>query len=104
MLWVWGKEDLDTFIEFADAICLDGVVEQITVPFLIIHGENDRQIPLAYAHRSYEQAVSSPKRELRIFTPDEGGAEHIGLDHLPHVSAFIADWVTDTFAELPSDG
>jgi fermentation-respiration switch protein FrsA (DUF1100 family) len=102
VLWVWGKEDLDTFIDFADAIRLDGVVEQITVPFLIIHGENDRQIPLAYAHRSYEQAVSSPKRELRIFTPDEGGAEHIGLDHLPHVSAFIADWVADTFAEPPS--
>jgi hypothetical protein len=34
--------------------------------------------------------------------PDEGDAEHTGLDHLPHVSAFIADWVTDTFAELPS--
>ena len=48
--------------------------------------------------------ISSPKRELRIFTPDEDGAEHIGLDHLPHVSAFIADWVTDTFAELPSPG
>jgi hypothetical protein len=48
--------------------------------------------------------ISSPKRELRIFTPDGGGAEHIGPDHLPHVSAFIADWVTDTFAELPSPG
>ena len=53
------------------------------MPFLIAHGENDRQIPLEYAHRSYEQAVNSPKRELRIFTPEEGGAEHIGLDHLP---------------------
>jgi len=58
------------------------------------------QIPLAYAHRSYEQAVNSPKRSLRIFTPDEGGAEHIGLDHLPHFATFIADWITDTFAEL----
>ena len=104
VLWVWDKQDLDTFIAFADDINLDGVVEQITVPFLICHGENDRQIPLAYAHRSYEQAVNSPKRELRIFTPDEGGAEHIGLDHLPHVSTFIADWITDTFAELPSAG
>jgi fermentation-respiration switch protein FrsA (DUF1100 family) len=69
------------------------------VPFLIAHGENDRQIPVEYAHRSYEQAVNSPKRELRIFTPEEGATEHIGLDHLPHVSTFIADWVADTFAE-----
>ena len=93
------RRSLDAFIDFADDVHLDGVVEQITVPFLIAHGANDRQIPLEYAHRSYEQAVNSPKRELRVFTPEEGATEHIGLDHLPHVSTFIADWVADTFAE-----
>jgi len=104
VLWVWGKDGdehhLDEFLDFADDIHLDGVVEKITVPFLIAHGENDRQIPVAMAHRSYEQAVNSPKRELRVFTPEEGATEHIGLDHLPHVSTFVADWVADTFAEL----
>jgi pimeloyl-ACP methyl ester carboxylesterase len=104
VLWVWGMEgseqDLDAFLDFADDVHLDGVVEQITVPFLIAHGANDRQIPVEYAHRSYEQAVNSPKRELRVFTPEEGATEHIGLDHLPHVSTFIADWVADTFTEL----
>jgi dienelactone hydrolase len=100
VLWVWGETDLDTFITKAEAVNLDGVVEHITVPFLIAHGENDRQIPLAYAHRSYDQAVNSPRRELRVFTPAEGGAEHIGLDHLPHVGVFIADWVSDTFRSL----
>jgi pimeloyl-ACP methyl ester carboxylesterase len=108
VLWVWGFEAaggdddnvLDAFLDFADDVNLDGVVEQITVPFLIAHGANDRQIPVAMAHRSYEQAVNSPKRELRVFTPEEGATEHIGLDHLPHVSTFIADWVADTFAEL----
>jgi len=98
--WVWGYDDLDEFIEFADSIHLDGVVDKITVPFLIVHGENDRQIPLEYAYRSYEQAVNAPSRDLRIFTRQEGGAEHIGIDHLPHVGAYIADWVTDTFAAM----
>ena len=100
VLWVWGCDDVDSFIELAADVHLDGVVEHIEVPFLIAHGEQDRQIPLAYAYRSYEQAVRSPKRELRVFTPDEGATEHIGLDHLSHVSTYIADWVTDTFAEL----
>jgi dienelactone hydrolase len=100
VLWVWGQPDIPTFIRYAERVQLDGVVEQITCPFLITHGENDRQIPVAYAHRSYDQAVHSPKRQLRIFTPDEGATEHIGLDHLPHVGAFTADWVEDTFAEL----
>jgi dipeptidyl aminopeptidase/acylaminoacyl peptidase len=104
VLWVWGHDDLDTFIQFADGVHLDGVVEQITVPFLIAHGAGDRQIPLEYAHRSYDQAVNSPKRELRVFTAEEGATEHIGLDHLPHVSTFIADWVADTFTELAARG
>lgn len=68
MLWVWSHEDLDEFIEFADGVHLDGVAKKITVPFLICHGENDRQIPVEYAHRFYEQAVNSPERELRVFT------------------------------------
>jgi esterase/lipase len=103
VLWVWGFEpdtDLQEFAAFADQVNLEGVVEQITVPFLIAHGQNDRQIPLEYAHRSYEQATNSPKRELRVFTPEEGATEHIGLDHLPHVSTYVADWVADTFTEL----
>jgi dienelactone hydrolase len=99
VLWVWGESDLDTFIKKAEAVTLDGVVGHITVPFLITHGENDRQIPLEYAHRSYLQAVNSPNRRLRVFTAAEGGAEHIGLDHLPHVSAFTADWIADTFGQ-----
>lgn len=98
VLWVWGHDDLDAFIDFADAVNLEGVVERIRVPFLVAHGENDRQIPVAYAHRSYDQAVQSPRRELRIFTPEEGATEHIGLDHLPHVSSYIADWVAARFA------
>ncbi|MET9972102.1 alpha/beta hydrolase [Streptomyces sp. NPDC006356] len=103
VMWVWGYDDLDEFIAFADGINLDGVVERITVPFLITHGENDRQIPVGYAHRSYEQAVNSPKRELRVFSREEGGAEHVGLDHLPGVSAFVADWIAETFA-VPEEG
>ena len=100
VLWVWGEPDVDTFIKNAVRITLDGVVDKITCPFLVTHGENDRQISVEYAHRSYEQAVGSPKRELRVFTAEEGATEHVGLDHLPHVASFTADWVADTFAEL----
>jgi dienelactone hydrolase len=100
VLWVWGEADLDSFIRTAADVHLDGVVEKITVPFLVTHGENDRQIPVEYAYRSHEQAVHSPKRDLRIFTRSEGGAEHIGIDHLSHVGTYTADWIADTFAEL----
>ncbi|WP_338889362.1 alpha/beta hydrolase family protein [Rhodococcus sovatensis] len=100
VMWVWGESDRDQFLARADSANLDGIVAQITVPFLVVHGENDRQIPVEYAHRSYSQATASPKRDLRIFTAEEGGAEHVGLDHLPYVSSFVADWIHDTFHEL----
>jgi dienelactone hydrolase len=100
VMWVWGENDLDEFLAHADLVNLDGIVENITVPFLIVHGENDRQIPVEYARRSYEQATASPKRQLRVFTAREGGAEHVGLDHLPHVSNYVANWVAETFSEL----
>ncbi|MFF7987648.1 alpha/beta hydrolase family protein [Streptomyces sp. NPDC007901] len=104
VLWVWGHDDVPSFIEAAAAVHLDGVVERITCPFLVTHGSNDRQIDVKYAHRSYEQAVGSPRRELRVFTPDEGATEHIGLDHLPHVGSYIADWIEDVFTAPATEG
>lgn len=98
--WVWGAANRDEFFEIADRVHLDGVVELITVPFLITHGIGDRQIPVKYAHQSYEQATASPKRELRIFTEEEGGTEHISIDNMPVVGAWIADWVAETFREF----
>ncbi len=100
VMWVWGQDDIEEFMKVADRVTLEHVADQITVPFLITHGINDRQINVKYAHQSYEQAVNSTKRELRIFTPEEGGTEHISLDNLPVVASFIADWVAETFTEL----
>ena len=54
--------DSDLVRATLDRITLDYVVEHITVPYPIAQGANDRQIPVADAHRSYEQATGSPKR------------------------------------------
>ncbi|WP_454853427.1 alpha/beta hydrolase family protein [Promicromonospora soli] len=99
VFWVWGVSTMDEFVQATKGMHLDGVVEKIHVPFLITHGAGDRQIPVEYAHRSYEQAVNSPKRELRVFDDPEGGTEHISIDHMAYVAEYIADWVAETFAE-----
>ncbi|WP_460073073.1 alpha/beta hydrolase family protein [Streptomyces sp. YKOK-I1] len=98
VMWVWGHSDLSEFMKAVEDVTLDGVVERITVPFLVTHGVGDRQIPVEYAHRSHDQAVGSPKRELRIFTAREGGVEHVHLDGPHNATDFIADWVAETFA------
>ena len=74
---------------------LNGHLDRIRVPFLVTHGASDRQIPLAYAQQTYEQLVNSPKRELKIFTPREGGVEHVGADNMSFESEYIADWFAE---------
>jgi len=71
--WVFGKGTRDEFMEFAPSMSLVGVVEPITVPFLITHGEDDTQIPLEYAHARYDNAVNSPDRQLKFFTGPRAG-------------------------------
>jgi dipeptidyl aminopeptidase/acylaminoacyl peptidase len=93
--WVWGAADMDEFMQIAENVTLDGVLDRIRVPFLVTHGQNDRQIPLEYAHQTYEALVNSPKRELKVFTPREGGIEHSSVDNSAFALDYIADWVAE---------
>ncbi|SIQ58879.1 S9 family peptidase [Pseudacidovorax sp. RU35E] len=94
--WVWGAKDMDDFMRIAEQVHLDGVVEKIRVPFLVTHGQKDSQIPLKWAERTYAQLVNSPKRELKVFTDREGGAQHSSFDNSANAGAYIADWVAET--------
>ncbi|HSI56443.1 MAG TPA: prolyl oligopeptidase family serine peptidase [Ideonella sp.] len=93
--WVFGAKDMDDFFAKASGMHLNGVLDRIRVPFLVTHGENDRQIPLKYAHQTYEQLVNSPKRDLMIFTAREGGVEHSSLDNPYNAGNQIADWLAE---------
>lgn len=93
--WVFGAPDMDSFFAKAEAMHLDGVLERIRVPFLVTHGEGDRQIPLRYAQRSYEQLVNSPQRELIVFDARTGGVEHSSLDNPDNAGDLIADWLAE---------
>lgn len=94
--WVWGAKDTDDFMRIAQDVHLDGILDRIKVPFLVTHGEKDSQIPVHWAHRTYEQLVNSPKRELKIFTEREGGVQHASFDNSANAGMFIADWVAET--------
>lgn len=93
--WVWGARDMDEFMAKAEQIHLNGILDRVKVPFLVTHGEQDRQIPVEYAHQTYDQLVNSPQRELKIFTDREGGVHHVSLDNMANAGAFIADWIAE---------
>ena len=102
--WVWGKESFEEFMEFAPRVTLQDSIDRITVPFLVTHGSNDRQIPREYALQQYAGAINSPKRELKWFTPREGGVEHVSADNHENAKDYIADWIAETFREMGAKG
>jgi dienelactone hydrolase len=96
VMWVFGAEDMDDFLAKAAGMHLNGILDRIRVPFLVTHGERDRQIALDYAQQTYDQLVNSPRRELKIFTAREGGVEHVGADNMSFGRDYIADWFAET--------
>ncbi len=90
--WVFGAKDLDSALEMAKRFSLEGVAGKIECPVLILHGENDRIVPLDSATRLYE-AVGSKRKTLKIFSAAEGGAEHCQVDNRQVGVDYIADWI-----------
>jgi dienelactone hydrolase len=90
--WVVGAPDNDTALEWARQYTLEGAAENIECAFLVVHGENDRIVPLAAARTLYDK-VGSSRKHIKIFTAEEGGAEHCQVDHRQLGIDYIGDWL-----------
>ena len=91
-MWVFGKPTPEEAADVARAMTLEGIAENITCPLLVMHGENDRQVPLWTAEKTYEAATNSARRELKIFRLADGGAEHCQVDNRSYGADCAADW------------
>lgn len=90
--WVMGTETMEEGLERVKQWTLVDVLPKMTQPFLLVHGEDDRQIPVEDAHKAFEAAGSDDK-ELRIFTAEEGGAQHCQTDEPDPARQLLADWL-----------
>ena len=59
--WVWGASNLEEFMALCPNINLNGQMEKIRVPFLITHGEKDRQIPVKYRAPKFRAVGQQPQ-------------------------------------------
>ena len=73
---------------------LDGVIQNMRCPYLLVHGEGDQQAPLDHAQRSIA-ACGSADKTLKIFTRAEGGYHHCQIDNLSIGTAYMWDWLVD---------
>ena len=90
--WVAGAKDEDEGIEIAKKFSLKDVAKNITCPFLVTHAGNDRVVPVENAQKLYD-AVGSTNKTIKIFTTEEGGAEHAHVDNRQVGIDFAADWL-----------
>jgi len=91
IMWILGVDSLDAALKALEPFKLDGVMQKMRCPFLLVHGADDEQIPLADAQKQFD-ACGSKDKTFRVYTAEEGGAQHCQRDYLTLVVAEMWNW------------
>ena len=95
--WVFGVKTMKEAVERAKAFTLQGVLEHMTCPYLIVHGGYD-VLGMSQATRTYEYGkAKGVDVTLRFVMPEETGAEHCQHDNPTIGQELMADWLADVF-------
>ena len=92
LLWIFNVDTREAAMRKLEGFRLDGVVQKITCPFLMVNGEGDEQIPLALAQQCFD-AVGSQHKTMKVFTRAEGGYHHCQIDNVSVGVAYMWDWL-----------
>ncbi len=89
--WILGVNTLDEALKKLEPFKLDGIMQKMRCPFLLVHGAEDEQIPLADAQKQFD-ACGSKDKTFRVYTAEEGGSQHCQRDYLTLVVADMWNW------------
>jgi dienelactone hydrolase len=95
-MWVTGTTTAEDALRVMDDFTLEPVLSRLTIPLLILHGENDRVAPWEQAELTAAAAVNSPRVDLIPGTAALGGAGHCSMDSMESGVDILYDW----FAEI----
>jgi len=94
LLWVFGVKTKKAALKKLEGFTLDGVIQRMQCPYLLVYGEGDQQSPFEHAQRMIE-AAGSEKKALKVFTREEGGYHHCQVDNVSIGTAYMWDWLED---------
>ena len=94
LLWVFGVKTKEEAFKKLEGFKLDGVVQKMQCPYLLVYGEGDQQAPFEHAKNMIE-AAGSARKELKIFTREEGGYHHCQVDNVSIGTCYMWDWLED---------
>ncbi|MGE0254220.1 MAG: alpha/beta hydrolase family protein [Alphaproteobacteria bacterium] len=101
-MWVFGQTTPEGVLDVTGRMKAAAHAGHITCPFLILHGENDRQVPVSDAEALHAAATASPDRTLRIVRLEEGGAEHCQTNNRTVAGDMMADWAARVLGGAPA--
>lgn len=95
--WVFGADSMDeAFVKGRD-FKLEGVIDKIQCPYLIVHGGYD-VLGVDQAQKVYDYAkANNVDVTLRLVNEEETGAEHCQHDNPTLGQELINDWLADQF-------
>lgn len=96
LLWATGTETYEDALRKLEGFKSGDIAHKVTVPFLLMHGEEDAQVPRADADKLFA-AIASKDKTMRVFTAQEGGAQHCQRDYLSLACDTVADWLEERF-------
>jgi len=92
--WVLGASRQSAALKKLEAFRLDGIVQKMRCPFLLLHGAGDEQIPLSLAEKCFA-AVGSRHKTFKVFEREEGGFHHCQVDNVTIGVHYMWDWLED---------
>jgi len=95
--WVFGAGSMAQASEIAKPFKLEGVLENMRCPYLIIHGGHD-VLGRAAVQKVYDYAIAHQvDATLRLTNEEETGAEHCQHDNPTLGQELMMDWLADVF-------
>jgi len=95
--WVFGARSMAQATEIARPFKLEGVLEHMRCPYLIIHGGHD-VLGVESVRKVHDYAVRhGVNATLRLTSEEETGAEHCQHDNPTLGQELMIDWLCDVF-------
>jgi pimeloyl-ACP methyl ester carboxylesterase len=95
--WVMGGATMAEALELSRPFTLEGHLQNMRCPFLVLHGGHD-VLTVAAARETYDAAIAAGvPATLRIVSAEETGAEHCQHDNPTMGQELLGDWLADVF-------
>ncbi|MFQ5915158.1 MAG: alpha/beta hydrolase family protein [Nitrospinota bacterium] len=92
--WLTGCSSPGQTRERLKEFTLEGVIDKVSCPVLVIHGEGDHLTPASHARRTFD-GLKVEDKELVLYGPDEPGSVHCQYDSFPTTIPHFCDWLAE---------